>query len=204
MVQQCSLQKVWKILLFTKKFWELAILKNGHFWKTAILDFFSKKKKKICFIPMKISPNLYGRIDGSKFWYFPWFPENSLLCVILRYTVYTVTKCSSENWTVLHTLSKTFLRSKETIVHPSIIKITLEGKKWCDKLIFFHQVKGWRKNYVLYVIYQGFATKKKSAMSQQFLLEKYSVSHRLWKKDLDFFFHLEYNFFTEASYLLHF
>ena len=40
-----------------------------------------------CF-PMKISPNLYGRMDGSKFWCFPWFPENSLLCVILRYTVY--------------------------------------------------------------------------------------------------------------------
>ena len=37
---------------------------------------------------MKISPNLYGRIDGSKFWCFPWFPENSLLCVILRYRVY--------------------------------------------------------------------------------------------------------------------
>ena len=37
---------------------------------------------------MKISPNLYGRMDGSKFWCFPWFPENSLLCVILCYTVY--------------------------------------------------------------------------------------------------------------------
>ena len=37
---------------------------------------------------MKISPNLYGRMDGSKFWCFPWFPENSLLCVIFRYTVY--------------------------------------------------------------------------------------------------------------------
>ena len=41
-------------------------------------------------IPMKISQNLYGRMDGSKFWCFPWFPENSLLCVILRYTVYKV------------------------------------------------------------------------------------------------------------------
>ena len=51
--------------------------------------FFLKKKQNIfCFIPMKISPNLYGRMDGSKFWCFPWFPENSLLCVILRYTVY--------------------------------------------------------------------------------------------------------------------
>ena len=37
---------------------------------------------------MKISPNLYGRMDGSKFWCFPGFPENSLLYVILRYTVY--------------------------------------------------------------------------------------------------------------------
>ena len=27
-------------------------------------------------------------MDGSKFWGFPWFPENSLVCVILRYTVY--------------------------------------------------------------------------------------------------------------------
>ena len=29
--------------IFTKKFWELAILKNGHFEKSAILDFFSQK-----------------------------------------------------------------------------------------------------------------------------------------------------------------
>ena len=49
-----------------------------------------KKKIFFCFIPMKISPNLYGRMDGSKFWFFPWFPENSLLCVILRYTVYVL------------------------------------------------------------------------------------------------------------------
>ena len=38
---------------------------------------------------MKTSLNLYGRMDGSKFWRFPWFLENSLVCVILRYTVYT-------------------------------------------------------------------------------------------------------------------
>ena len=31
-------------------------------------------------------------MDGSKFWCFPWFPENSLLCVILRYTVYIHTR----------------------------------------------------------------------------------------------------------------
>jgi hypothetical protein len=29
--------------------------------------FFQKKTFFFCFIPMKISPNLYGRMDGSKF-----------------------------------------------------------------------------------------------------------------------------------------
>ena len=53
---------------------------NWRFWKTDIL-------KNWPFL-MKISPNLYGRMDGSKFWCFTWFPENSLLCVKLRYTVY--------------------------------------------------------------------------------------------------------------------
>ena len=74
--------------IFAKKFWELAILKNELFLSRPFWIFFSKKKIFFCFIPMKISPNLYGRMDGSKFWCFPWFPENSLLCVILRYTVY--------------------------------------------------------------------------------------------------------------------
>ena len=58
------------------------------FWVGHFEFFFRKKKFFFCFIPMKISPNLYGRMDGSKFWCFPWFPENSLLCVILCYTVY--------------------------------------------------------------------------------------------------------------------
>ena len=47
---------------------------------------------------MKISPNLYGRMDGSKFWWFPWLPENSLLCVILRYTVYIVRTVGQKGW----------------------------------------------------------------------------------------------------------
>ena len=33
---------------------------------------------------MKISSNLYGRMDGSKILCFPWFPENSLLCVKMK------------------------------------------------------------------------------------------------------------------------
>ena len=65
------------------RFWKTAILKNRPFW-----IFFFIKKNFFCFIFMKISPNLYGRMDGSKFWGFPWFPANSLLCVIKHYTVY--------------------------------------------------------------------------------------------------------------------
>ena len=43
-------------------------------WKdfeSAILIFFSKKEYFFGFIPMKISPNLYGGMDGSQFWCFP-------------------------------------------------------------------------------------------------------------------------------------
>ena len=83
--------QIWEI--FAKKFWELAILKSELFLSRPFWIFFSKKKIFFCFIPMKISPNLYGRMDGSKFWCFPWFPENSLLCVILRYTVYVKVCC---------------------------------------------------------------------------------------------------------------
>ena len=60
------------------------------FWVGHFEFLFSKKKYFFCFIPMKISPNLYGRMDGLKFWRFPWFPANSLVCVIKRYTVYVI------------------------------------------------------------------------------------------------------------------
>ena len=64
-------------------------LENWRFWKTQLFSVIHFSNNFFfCFIPMKISPNLYGRKEGSKFWWFPWFPENSLLCVILRCTVY--------------------------------------------------------------------------------------------------------------------
>ena len=37
---------------------------------------------------MKICHKLCDRINGTQFWCFSWFPANSLLCVIYRYTVY--------------------------------------------------------------------------------------------------------------------
>ena len=69
----------------------ILFFENWRFWKTqfwAIFDFFFKKTKKICLIPMKISHKLCDRMDGTQFWCFPWFPGNLLLCVILHYTVY--------------------------------------------------------------------------------------------------------------------
>ena len=45
------------------------------------------QKKPFCFIPIKISHELCNGMDGTQFWCFPWFPPNSLLCVIYRYTV---------------------------------------------------------------------------------------------------------------------
>ena len=65
---------------FHKNFWRIGDFEKLSFFEAAILNY------SFCF--MKISPNLYGRMDGLKFWCFSWFPENSLLCVILRYTVY--------------------------------------------------------------------------------------------------------------------
>ena len=65
-------------------------LEDVSFFESAILNFF-------CYIPMKISPNLHGRMDGSKFRCFPWFPKNSLLCIISRYTVYVVYLVNNSN-----------------------------------------------------------------------------------------------------------
>ena len=76
------------LTIFEKKCWELVILKISVFLSRPF--WFVFPKKKYSFIPMKISSNLYGRMDGSKFWWFPWFPENSLLFVMLRYTVYVL------------------------------------------------------------------------------------------------------------------
>ena len=65
-------------------FWAFVGHPHGHTcWATSYFEFFFSKKNIFL-----ISPNLYGRMDWSKFWWFPCFPENSLLCVILRYTVY--------------------------------------------------------------------------------------------------------------------
>ena len=70
---------------FHKQILRIGDFKKLRFFELAILNFFFQKK--ICLIPMKISHKLCDRMDGTQFWCFPWFPANSLLCVILRYTV---------------------------------------------------------------------------------------------------------------------
>ena len=79
------------------------ILIFGDFEKRPFWFFFSSRRIFFCFILMKISPNLYGRLDGSKFWRFPWFPAIFLLCVIKRYTVYIPEKVSLQKrfWTMM-------------------------------------------------------------------------------------------------------
>ena len=63
--------------------WSKKNFENWRFWKTAILN---NRLKNNCLIPMKISHKLFGRMDGTQFWCFSWFPANFLLCVIY-YTV---------------------------------------------------------------------------------------------------------------------
>ena len=72
--------------IFAKFFWELVVLNISVLLSRPFWIFFSRFF--FCFIPIKISTNSYGTMDGSEFWCFPWFPENSLLCVIWCYTVY--------------------------------------------------------------------------------------------------------------------
>ena len=64
------------------RFWKRPFWKIGHCEKSAILNFFLQNKTKDCFILMKISPNWYGRMDGSNIWCLPCFSANSLLCII--------------------------------------------------------------------------------------------------------------------------
>ena len=75
--------------IFTKKFWELAILKNGHFWKTAILDFFFPKNFFLLDPPWKSVTNYNYVIQwmGLNYDVFQQIPCYAY-CVILRYIVY--------------------------------------------------------------------------------------------------------------------
>ena len=62
--------------------WSKKKIEKRPFWKIGHFEIFSLNFFFFCCILMKISPNLYGRMDGSKFWLFLWFPGNFLLCVI--------------------------------------------------------------------------------------------------------------------------
>ena len=52
-------------------------------------------------------------------WCFPWFPENSLLCIILRYTVYIMHECKKNNNIILN-----FIIQKLKSKHTSLKKYT--------------------------------------------------------------------------------
>ena len=71
---------------------------------------------------MKTSPNLYGRMDNSKFWCFPWFSENSLLCVILRYTVYLI-------WLLISSLGLSWLLENNSMSFLSVWLSNVKTKR---------------------------------------------------------------------------
>ena len=78
---------------------------------------------------MKISLNLYGRVDGLKFLCFPSFPENSLQCVILCYTVYITPSCKQKN---VHEKSNKYLCIFNIILlNCSVIRETILNYIFC-------------------------------------------------------------------------
>ena len=65
-------------------------------------------------------------MDGFQFWYFPWFPANSLLCIILRYTVYFAIEITY----------KTFKKTR----------ITLSFATFFDRIhVLLHDTKSWTR-----------------------------------------------------------
>ena len=80
-------------------------------------------------------------MDGSKFWCFPWSPENSLLCVILRYTVYimwqsiVVTGLKVENnyqWIIF------CIQMKERIISNYWFTTTLQISPWGQSCLLWN------------------------------------------------------------------
>ena len=60
--------KLWN---FHKFFSRIGDFEKRPFWKIGHFEFFSSIFYFFCFIPMKISTNLYGRMDGSNIWRLP-------------------------------------------------------------------------------------------------------------------------------------
>ena len=58
--------------IFTKKYWDLAEMKNKLFFSRPFWFLFL-----FCFIPFQISHNLCDTKDWTKFWWLPWFPAKS-------------------------------------------------------------------------------------------------------------------------------
>ena len=55
----------------------LGVAEKLSFFESAILIFFFQIFFFFCFILIKISQNLWGTKDFSKFWWLPWFPAKS-------------------------------------------------------------------------------------------------------------------------------
>ena len=136
------------------------------FWVGHFEFFFQKKIFFFCFIPMKISPNLYGRMDGSKFWCFPWFPENSLLCVILRYTVYVWWNISRKKYGNINASSENNSPHCSRLAHPDSIK-RFRDFGWAIKGPTFFMQTAWYKIGTLllaWLVYCNLQTQGRTSM----------------------------------------
>ena len=121
---------------FREKILRIDHFEKRPFWKIGNFDFFfSSKKIFFCFIIMKISPNLYGRMNGSKFWRFPCFPRNFLLCVIhiTFNTVYVLKAKSYVRKTKFYVLFRTSLKRNNGHSLCSIYCHNSETLDHCEK-----------------------------------------------------------------------
>ena len=72
---------------FGEKFLRIGDFEIFSFFRVGHFAFFFQKRFFFCFIPIKISPNSYGRMDRSKFWCFPGFQKFLAMRNITLYSV---------------------------------------------------------------------------------------------------------------------
>ena len=127
-------------------------------------------------ICIKISHKLCDRMDWTQFWCFPWFPANSLLCVILRYTVNSVCRlgqmflCMLSLVSWIRTIHPTNCQNKQGMTedHCNALGCILEPR----------DVQRWYVQILPSLSGSGIILAQKSKIIYEILLS--SLTHFLW------------------------